>query len=91
MEQKRSELIKRDDAILAVAHIDYSCAPCAGVISAIMNIPQAEPERARWVRKSGKWHCDRCDGVAPKGYRYNYCPDCGAEMEPYGGDNGNND
>lgn len=43
----------------------------------------AVPARhGKWVGKEDKrWHCSECDGIAPKGYRYNYCPDCGAKMD----------
>lgn len=43
----------------------------------------AEPVRhGKWVGKEDqRWHCSECGGIAPKGYRYNYCPDCGAKMD----------
>ena len=37
--------------------------------------------RGKWIAyQDGKYHCSRCDDVAPKGYRWNYCPNCGADM-----------
>ena len=45
--------------------------------------PTIEPERktARWVPKNdGRYHCSSCDGIAPKGYRWDYCPICGVDM-----------
>ena len=33
------------------------------------------------IDKDRRWHCSECDSVAPKGYRYPYCPYCGARMD----------
>ena len=44
-------------------------------------IPTIEPKKGKWISKADqRWHCSLCDGIAPKGYRWNYCPDCGADM-----------
>ena len=38
--------------------------------------------KGEWIaHQDGKYHCSRCDDVAPKGYRWNYCPNCGARMK----------
>lgn len=40
-----------------------------------------ERQRGEWIAyQDGKYHCSRCDDVAPKGYRWNFCPNCGARM-----------
>lgn len=40
-----------------------------------------ENVHGEWIAyQDGKYHCSRCDDVAPKGYRWNYCPNCGADM-----------
>lgn len=44
--------------------------------------PPAEPEKGKWIPKPDeKFHCNKCDGIAPKGYRWDFCPNCGADME----------
>ena len=43
----------------------------------------AQPDRktGEWIPKDdGRYHCSSCDGIAPKGYRWDYCPNCGAKM-----------
>lgn len=43
----------------------------------------AEPQRmkGKWIPKPDeKFHCNKCDGIAPKGYRWDFCPHCGADM-----------
>lgn len=43
---------------------------------------QTERKSGEWVAcQDGKYHCSRCDDVAPKGYRWSYCPNCGARMD----------
>ena len=45
-----------------------------------------------WIAyHDGKYHCSRCDDVAPKGYRWNYCPNCGADMKGAENDKGCSD
>lgn len=40
-----------------------------------------ERKHGEWIAcQDGKYHCSRCDDVAPKGYRWNYCANCGADM-----------
>lgn len=42
---------------------------------------QAEPEKGKWILKPDeKFHCDKCDGIAPKGFRWDFCPHCGTDM-----------
>lgn len=39
-------------------------------------------EHGRWLHKNdNKLHCSKCDNIAPKGYKYNYCQECGARMD----------
>lgn len=49
----------------------------------IKKLPSAQPERKKgeWIPKDdGRYHCSSCDGIAPKGYRWDFCPICGADM-----------
>lgn len=39
-------------------------------------------KHGHWIiDKDRRWHCSDCDRVAPKGYRYPYCPYCGVRMD----------
>lgn len=40
-------------------------------------------KHGRWINQNGRWHCSEC---GMKGYKYPYCPYCGADMR--GGENG---
>lgn len=41
-----------------------------------------ERKTGKWVPKADqRYYCSGCDEVAPKGIRWNFCPNCGAEME----------
>ena len=57
------------------------------LIDKIENAPTIEERKnGRWIPKDdGRYHCSSCDGIAPKGYRWDFCPNCGADMR------GNND
>lgn len=51
-------------------------------VAEIDDAPTIEPKMGKWISKADqRWHCSLCDGIAPKGYRWNYCPNCGARME----------
>lgn len=50
-------------------------------VAEIDDAPTIEPKKGKWISKADqRWHCSLCDGIAPKGYRWNYCPHCGADM-----------
>lgn len=52
------------------------------LVSTMHTVDAEIVNHGRWIGKEDKrWHCSECDGIAPKGYRYNYCPDCGAKMD----------
>lgn len=39
-----------------------------------------ERKRGRWIDIDGEvFECDMCHGIRT-GYKYNFCPDCGADM-----------
>ena len=94
------DLIERQDAIEvidAVFPVDpmqsvYAQGIARGVALAktyVEQLPSAQPERKKgeWIPKDdGRYHCSSCDGIAPKGYRWDFCPNCGADMR--GGQNG---
>lgn len=90
-----NDLISRQDAINAVEesrrlnHHQDGKEACAHeyehrhFLKILMELPPAEPERKRgkWIPKRDcRYHCSLCDGIAPKGYRWDYCPNCGADM-----------
>ena len=53
-------------------------------ITALREIPSAEPKKGRWVetivRGSTALCCSNCGQDSGSLYRYNYCPCCGAKM-----------
>ena len=43
---------------------------------------EASAERSgKWIPRDDRWRCTLCNGIAPKGIRWNFCPWCGAKME----------
>lgn len=42
---------------------------------------QPEQRTGKWIPKDGRYHCDQCSGIAPKGIRWDFCPHCGVKME----------
>ena len=72
---------------------DEGEAPLYDIMSEIMNLPSAEPERkmGKWVKKSKttgwRYECSECGRRPPKAewvsgrYLSRYCPHCGARME----------
>ena len=54
----------------------------ANVNDAILTAPTVEErKKGKWIPKDDRrYHCSSCDGIAPKGYRWDFCPDCGADM-----------
>lgn len=59
-------------------------------MNAINDMPTIEPERqkGKWRRRlvdcgfNADWHCSRCGWkTSLEEHGYNYCPNCGAEME----------
>ena len=69
---------------------DEGEAPLYDIMSEIMNLPSAEPERktGRWILcTSWLYECSECGSRSPKAdwvsgrYLSRYCPHCGARME----------
>ena len=56
-----------------------------GVQGIIRTMPSAKQEKGQWVkmivRGSPALYCSCCDQDSGVLYSYNYCPNCGAEME----------
>ena len=51
-------------------------------VDRIKALPAAQPERrGKWIPRDDRWRCTLCNGIAPKGIRWNFCPWCGAKME----------
>ncbi len=47
-----------------------------------LEVTEDAVRHGHWIGKEDqKWHCSECDGIAPKGHRYDYCPNCGAKMD----------
>jgi hypothetical protein len=37
--------------------------------------------RGKWIPKDDRrYYCSSCNNRSPKGYRWDYCPNCGADM-----------
>ena len=68
---------------LSWALCDGNCSGCNTFSTSFtINPPSPSIKHGHWIGKEDqKWHCSECDGIAPKGYRYNYCPHCGARMD----------
>lgn len=65
----------------AIKDIRENIKPVVGGKSLDMAIEALEQKMGEWLAyQDGKYHCSRCDDVAPKGYRWNFCPNCGADM-----------
>lgn len=77
-----SDLISRQDAIDCFWDENRMMRDWLDIIKDIRSLPSVERKRGDWIAyQDGKYHCSRCDDVAPKGYRWDYCPNCGAKME----------
>lgn len=78
-----NDLISLEAALDAVREAYENEETLDGYEYRLNELPCEEPrEKGKWILKSDeKYHCDKCDGIAPKGYRWDFCPDCGAEME----------
>ena len=76
-----SDAISRADAIKIVQNRckRYTTA-CVLAVTEIRNLPPIQPKRGRWEQKDFKYHCSCCDGIAPKAIRWDFCPNCGADM-----------
>lgn len=60
----------------------HCCPRFNRVIRTTLQEVQGERKKGKWVPKADqRYYCSRCDEVAPKGIRWNFCPNCGAEME----------
>lgn len=76
------ELISREEAMEAILAIKEVMLTNGEVINALYHVPTIESRaKGKWI-KGDMFECDQChhrmivgDGA------YNYCPNCGAEME----------
>lgn len=88
-----SDLIEREAAIEALkAHEDYK-GYIVGDYEVILSneVPAAQPKKGKWVKDRlvstsggsyGVYRCSLCSrAYQDVGYGFNYCPNCGAEME----------
>ena len=49
-------------------------------LSVAIKALRAERKRGKWIPKNdGRYHCSSCNGRSP-GYKWDYCPRCGADM-----------
>lgn len=48
---------------------------------AIEALEQSEQKKGKWIPKEDqRFHCSKCNSIAPKGIRWVFCPNCGADM-----------
>ena len=69
------------DFLSGIANLDPKLK--GSLVIYVMSLPDIQPERktGKWILKDDKrYHCSSCDGIAPKGYRWSFCPECGADM-----------
>ena len=84
------DIIKTDGLIDRKAVIDFLSGTAnldpkleGSLVMYVMSLPDIQPERktGKWILNDDKrYHCSSCDGIAPKGYRWSFCPECGADM-----------
>ena len=88
---QKDDLISRQAAIDAIScnititgrqNAELVAATIGSFADRIKALPTAQPERkkGKWIPKNDRWHCSLCDGIAPKGIRWEFCPNCGADM-----------
>lgn len=77
-----SDLISLEAALDAVREAYENEETLDGYEYRLNELPCEEPcEKGKWILKPDeKFHCDKCDGIAPKGIRWSFCPNCGADM-----------
>lgn len=77
------DCISRADAIRVASGY---CHP-SNVAKELAKLPSAtqEPRKGHWITTrtfmhDGEFYCDRCQCEAPKNEKWDYCPNCGADM-----------
>lgn len=56
--------------------VDHAVTPNDFMRMPRVRVPGRKP--GRWIPKDDRrYHCSMYDGIAPKGYRWDYCPHCG--------------
>ena len=78
-----SDLIRREDAIVAVENNSYGMGSRASV-KAIKALPSAEAVQGEWFYRWNDFECSAC-GAFEKN-RSNFCPNCGTKMYKDGED-----
>ena len=76
------DLISREDVITALIDADWikTTAQQAVIAEVLNKIPSVKPKKGKWIYKWMKGQfCSECDEQSV--WKFNYCPNCGAEME----------
>ena len=86
-----SDLIEREDAKKALRHVFSTCDPCCReeavdiAVTTVEAIPSARP-KGEWIKEHGVVNCSNCnhshwsDCYEDTVVRFNFCPNCGADM-----------
>ena len=82
------DLISREEAIKAVKFYETFCDPYPRVIEALEDLPSVQPRKGKWITDNPhsdmyRYTCSECKAQHRARYdlaRYNFCPNCGADM-----------
>lgn len=72
-----------DELIAMREHINarMSVIGCTAYEMAIEALREPERMKGKWIPKADRrYYCSSCNDRSPKGYRWDYCPNCGADM-----------
>lgn len=87
-----AEYIEREDAINAISIVHGELIEIGEVVDILDEIPAADVhpvKHGRWILDNPQYllsHCSECRCFNSIGYKWKYCPNCGARMD--GEDNG---
>ena len=84
-----SDLIRREDAIMAIADSVQGCIPDTETMEKsiytarliLSDVPSVEPKHGEWIDNGDcEYLCSECGMSSLFAPYYNFCPDCGADM-----------
>lgn len=85
-----SDLIRRSDAVKVIDRMKHRLVgnglTYEIIRQMILEIPSIEPKRGEWKNYKDEHYCSNCGEVVIDDWYdtddwYNFCPNCGAEME----------